>query len=116
MLGGERAVGVGGGGGGRFELDPGVLAARLDKWRELRDDLLADKDHGNRLLHASSAGDEPASKTMANLVRISGDEFLQHNTALVKYVNRYIAALTDALVEYADSEDSAVRAVRGQIR
>lgn len=102
--------------GGRFELEPDVLAARLEKWRELKEDLLTDQAHGNRLRQASSAGDEPASKTMANLVRTSGDEFLRHNTALVTYVDSYITALTNALVEYVNSEDSAVRAVKGQNR
>lgn len=104
------------GDGGRFELEPDDLVARLRDWAKLRDELLADQVHGKALLRSSSAGDEPASKNMANLVRRSGEEFLRHNSALVDYVNGYITALTAALETYVNGEDAAVRAMRGQLR
>jgi hypothetical protein len=109
-------VGIGENGGGRFALKPDALVARLAEWRELRDDLMADQDHGRNLLAARSSGDEPASRTMTNLVRRSGEEFLRHNSALVEYVDGHIAALTAALDSYVNGEDAAVRAMRGQVR
>lgn len=107
---------VGDGAGGRFELEPDELAARLADWEDLRADLEADRAHGSRLLHTTSAGDEPASKTMANLIHRSGDEFLKHNTTLIAYVDDYIAAFKGALADYVSGEDAAVQAMRGQIR
>jgi hypothetical protein len=109
-------VGVGRDGGGRFELEPDALTARLHEWNQLREDLEADRRHGEHLLLTTSAGDEPASKNMANLVRRSGEEFLTHNRALVEYVQGYIDALTAALQTYENGEDAAVRAMRGQLR
>lgn len=107
---------MGSGDDGQFELAPDVLVAQLAKWHELRADLRDDQKHGDVLVAASHAGDEPASKNMANFVHESGRQFLRHNEALVHYVDGHIAALTAALATYVHGEDAAVHALRGQNR
>jgi hypothetical protein len=111
-----RRTSVGSTDDGRFELEPEALVTQLAKWHELRADLWDDQKHGHELVAASCAGDEPASRTMANSVHESGREFLRHNEALVQYVDGHIAALTAALATYVHGEESAVHALRGQVR
>ena len=82
----------------------------------LRTQLDGDQVHGMKLLETAAAGDEPASKTMANLIHRSGSEFLRHNTALVAYVAGHIAALEAAQATYVNGEEAAVSAMKRQAR
>ncbi len=50
-------------------------------------------------LQTTSAGAELASKTMANLVQRSVEEFLKHDATLIAYVGEYIAAFKEALAD-----------------
>jgi hypothetical protein len=103
-------------GGGRYEVGPEALAALLSRWRMLRTQLDADRAHGVELLKTATAGDEPASKTMVNLIHLSGEEFIKHNQALGDYVDSHIAALEAAHASYVNGEEAAVHAMRRQTR
>jgi hypothetical protein len=102
--------------GGRFEFDPDTVTARLAEWNGIRQDLVADQDYAKALLATRSCGDEPASLTMANLVRRSGEEFLRHNAAMVEFVDGHIDALTAARDTYVNGEEAAVAAMRRSVR
>jgi hypothetical protein len=102
---GTQPAGSGGGGNG-YRFTPDEMQGVLSDWKNLRAQIDGAKQNAEPMVSTVAPGKESASDTAISGVNQSGNAYMDHLNAMGTYAEKYIAALSGALTNYQNAEES----------
>ena len=92
--------------GSGYTFTPSELQSVLTQWQQLHDSLTGALPQAHPMTGVQAPATDSASATATSAANQSGQAYLDHLNAMIDYSNKYIHALTTALQNYQQAEES----------